>query len=66
MIRSFGDAAVRYSAVAAQLLGWRPQDFWAATPRELALALQPIGDETDLEVPSREHIAWMMERDLHD
>lgn len=36
----FAEAAERAWSVAAQLLGWRPDDFWMATPRELAGALQ--------------------------
>lgn len=36
----FGEAAARLSGAAAMLLGWKPDDFWAATPAELALALQ--------------------------
>jgi uncharacterized phage protein (TIGR02216 family) len=36
----FGEAAARLSRAAAMRLGWRPDDFWSATPAELALALQ--------------------------
>ncbi len=35
---TFADAARRAAAVAARL-GWRPDDFWAATPADLRLAL---------------------------
>jgi uncharacterized phage protein (TIGR02216 family) len=28
-------------SIASQLLGWRPNEFWQATPAELALALRP-------------------------
>lgn len=66
MSRSFGDAAARCSALAAQRLGWDPDTFWTTTPRELALALQPLDGEGYVEAPSREQIARMMERDLHD
>lgn len=39
----FGEAAAKLSSVAAMLLGWRPDEFWSATPAELALALeQPV------------------------
>ena len=31
----FGDLALRLSALAARLLGWRPDHFWSATPAEL-------------------------------
>lgn len=35
----FGEKAAALAAVAARLLGWRPDDFWSATPAELASAL---------------------------
>ncbi|MFL6725352.1 MAG: phage tail assembly chaperone [Sphingomicrobium sp.] len=47
----FGDAAARLSSAATMLLGWRPDEFWTATPAELALALQaptPAPDAPDL------------------
>jgi uncharacterized phage protein (TIGR02216 family) len=37
---TFGEGAARLCNAAAQLLGWRPNEFWDATPAELALALQ--------------------------
>ena len=41
MSRRFGPSALRLSGLAAQMLGWRPHEFWAATPAELAAALAP-------------------------
>jgi uncharacterized phage protein (TIGR02216 family) len=35
----FGEAASRLCHVAAVMLGWRPNEFWNATPAELALVL---------------------------
>jgi hypothetical protein len=35
----FGEAAARLSSAASLLLGWRPNEFWAATPLELAQAI---------------------------
>ncbi|MFZ4108885.1 MAG: phage tail assembly chaperone [Polymorphobacter sp.] len=35
----FAGAARRAARVAAALLGWRPAEFWAATPAELRTAL---------------------------
>ena len=35
----FGEAAARLSSAASLLLGWHPEDFWRATPAELALAM---------------------------
>lgn len=36
----FGEAAARLCNAAAVMLGWRPGEFWEATPAELALSLQ--------------------------
>lgn len=33
---AFGANALRLARLAARLLGWRPPEFWAATPAELA------------------------------
>jgi Phage tail assembly chaperone protein, TAC len=46
----FGDGAARLAGLSAQLLGWRPQDFWAATPADLALCLAALA-------PSQTHMA---------
>jgi len=37
----FGAGAVRLAGLAARVLGWRPGEFWAATPAELAAAWAP-------------------------
>jgi len=62
----FGEAALRWAGLAAQVLGWRPAEFWAATPAELAAALTTPDDLSALRPPSREAIARMMERDAND
>lgn len=36
---TFGETALRLSRLAARALGWRPEDFWTATPAELAAIL---------------------------
>jgi hypothetical protein len=41
MRERLGPGALRLSALAARMLGWRPDDFWGATPAELAAALAP-------------------------
>ena len=38
----FADAAARLAGVAGALLGWRPGDFWAATPAELAGVMRAL------------------------
>jgi hypothetical protein len=60
---AFGDAAARWCALAARLLGWRPGEFWQATPAELAMALAAPDDDATPLPPTREAIARMMERD---
>ena len=50
----FGERAALLSGMAARLLGWRPEEFWQATPAELAAVLdesvvEPVaGDELRL------------------
>lgn len=66
MTAPFAEAASRCCGLAAQLLGWRPAEFWRATPAELAMALTPSDDFAPSSPPSRETIARMMERDAHD
>ena len=41
MNHAFGPGAARLGGLAARLLGWRPDDFWRATPAELAAILAP-------------------------
>lgn len=36
---TFGHRSVELAGFAARLLGWRPDEFWRATPAELATAL---------------------------
>ena len=64
MSADFAAAAQRCCGVAARLLGWRPREFWPATPAELAAALQP--ETAPAAGPSRETIAALMERDADD
>ncbi len=67
MTATFGEASTRWCALAARLLGWRPAEFWSATPAELAMALSAPDDPAATSLPpSRETIIRMMERDAHD
>lgn len=62
----FGEAAQRLSGAAARLLGWRPAEFWAATPAELAAALAPPDAATPIVSPlGRDDLTRLMEQD-HD
>lgn len=55
-----GSAALRLYGIAVRLLGWRPADFWAATPAELIAALLPPGEPAQFD---RNDLNRMMEQD---
>lgn len=46
----FADGARRLAGVAGWLLGWRPEEFWRATPAELAAVLGAALGEDAVEV----------------
>ena len=56
----FSESARRLAGVAALLLGWRPDDFWKATPAELAAVAAAIMPEADA-AASRGDLARLME-----
>ena len=59
----FGPGAQVLAGLAARALGWRPDEFWRATPAELAAILAPAASDT---APlSRNDLTRLMERD-HD
>jgi uncharacterized phage protein (TIGR02216 family) len=41
----FSEAAARLAGFAGALLGWRPDEFWRATPAELAAILAAMAGE---------------------
>ncbi len=41
---SFSESAVRLAGVSAMLLGWRPDEYWRATPEELATVLAALAE----------------------
>ena len=41
----FSEAAARLAGVAGALLGWRPDEFWSATPAELAAVVGAMAGE---------------------
>lgn len=61
MSARFGAAALRLAGLAARLLGWRPDEFWRATPAELAAALAP--PDPHVRPFGRDDLARLMERD---
>ncbi len=38
----FSEAAARLAGLAGALFGWRPNDFWQATPAELAAVVEAL------------------------
>lgn len=60
MSEAFGPAALRLYGLAARLLGWKPPEFWGATPAELADALAPLQAPASLD---RQDLHRMMEQD---
>jgi hypothetical protein len=58
----FGHCAVRLFTLAARTLGWKADDFWGATPAELASALAPLGDAPGHPL-ARNDLEKLMERD---
>jgi hypothetical protein len=56
----FGDAAAQLWSAASILLGWLPDEFWNATPAELAGALR--GSSPAPDVPDGELIAQLRRR----
>ena len=43
----FAEVAARLAGVVAVLLGWRPEEFWRATPEELAGVLAALAEISD-------------------
>ena len=41
----FSEAAARLAGLAGALLGWRPDEFWNATPAELAAILAAMAGD---------------------
>lgn len=56
--RGFGDLASKLCGVVCRLLGWKPREFWEATPAELAAMLADEGsappDEATIEALRRQ------------
>ena len=57
-----GRSAIALAGVMARVAGWRPDDFWAATPADVCAALAGWGEaEADAPVDGAA-LAAMMER----
>lgn len=61
MSQSFGDDALKLAGLTARALGWRPDEFWRATPAELAAIL--ASDAGDGATLARSDFEKLMERD---
>ena len=53
---------MRLSGVMARLSGWRPGEFWAATPADVAAVLAGWGAEEEAAGVDRAGLAMMMEK----
>ena len=62
MSRSFGAGEQRLAGMCARMLGWRPGEFWEATPAELATILAPEGPDPAAPL-SRDELNRLMERE---
>jgi uncharacterized phage protein (TIGR02216 family) len=57
----FSEAAGRLAGLAGALLGWRPDEFWRATPAELGAVLGAMGGNPE-EGASRPDLEALMRR----
>jgi uncharacterized phage protein (TIGR02216 family) len=58
----FTRTATRLAGLTGALLGWRPDEFWQATPAELATIIDALTQRTPLtEPPSQASIKALME-----
>lgn len=62
---SFSARVPQWNALASRILGWRPAEFWQATPAELASALSDPFGGLEAAPPNRDQIQQLMERDAH-
>ena len=59
----FATAAARLAGIAGAVLGWRPEEFWRATPEELGVIFAALsGEAGGVEPPlDREMLTRMQE-----
>jgi hypothetical protein len=60
----FADGAARLGGLIPRLLGWRPDDFWNATPAELA-AILASSEPVAAPPLSRTEFEHLLERERH-
>lgn len=62
MSETFADGAARLAGFAGAALGWRPGEFWAATPAELGAVVRALaGDDAAVAPPDAAVIARLKE-----
>ena len=64
MTERLAPGARRLAGLLCRQLGWRPADFWSATPAEIAAILAPDGAAASGTI-SRDDLNQLMERDGH-
>jgi hypothetical protein len=64
MSGTFAAGAARLAGAVPRLLGWRPGDFWNATPAELA-AIFTAPDQPEAAPLTRGELTVLMEQDRH-
>ncbi|MEL6530894.1 MAG: phage tail assembly chaperone [Pseudomonadota bacterium] len=63
MSSDFREGTPFWFAASTRLLGWKPDDFWQATPAELNMALRDPCETPGDAGLSRTRLAEMMERE---
>ena len=63
MSDTFARSARHLAAVSAQALGWKPDEFWRATPEELATSLADPRASSPGVTLSRADLETLMERE---
>lgn len=64
MSGDFSKGAATLAGLVPRVLGWRPDDFWNATPAELA-AIIASNQAAEAEPLSRAELDRMLERERH-
>jgi hypothetical protein len=64
MTETFAAVAVRLAGLVPRALGWRADDFWNATPAELA-AIFAVDEQSGGAPLTRGELAALLEQDRH-